>query len=237
MKSLSSARHLNIGALIFPNMDQCDFTGPFEVLSRIPDSTFFTIWKDKQIVRDMRGLQFVPDMTIEEAPLLDVLLIPGGYGQEPISTDEVILTFIRKQALHAMYVFSVCTGTLICGAAGLLHGRKATTHWGALEILPFYGAIACDDRVVIDGRFISTGGVTSGIDGALALAALLRGDRTAKALQLYMAYDPQPPFDSGTPLKAPADVLKNVRAQIHEITEQRLSSARNYASLNVNTLK
>ena len=142
MKSLSSARHLNIGALIFPNMDQCDFTGPFEVLSRIPDSTFFTIWKDKQIVRDMRGLQFVPDMTIEEAPLLDVLLIPGGYGQEPISTDEVILTFIRKQALHAMYVFSVCTGTLICGAAGLLHGRKATTHWGALEILPFYGAIA-----------------------------------------------------------------------------------------------
>lgn len=237
MQKLSDSRHLLIGGLIFPDMDQCDFTGPFEVLSRIPDSTFFTISKDKQVVRDMRGLKIVADTTIKDAPLLDVLLIPGGYGQERISSDEAILAFIRKQAENVLYVFSVCTGTLTCGAAGLLHGRRATTHWAAMKALPFYGATACDDRVVIDGGFISAGGVTSGIDGALTLAALLRGDRIAQEIQLYMAFDPNPPFDSGTPLKAPRDVLKKVGEQLQEITQQRMSSAHKYARLNTDVLR
>lgn len=231
MQAISEERHLSIGALIYPDMDQCDFTGPFEVLSRIPNSTFYTLWKDKGIVRDMRGLQLLPDTSLEEAPLLDVLLVPGGYGQEQIATDREVLAFIRKQAEHALYVFSVCTGTLICGAAGLLHGRRAATHWTAMEALPLYGAIPSDDRVVIDGRFVSAGGVTSGIDGALVLAALLRGDQIAQELQLYMAYDPQPPFDSGSPMKAPADVLSLVRARAQGITEQRLVSARKYATV------
>lgn len=232
MRAISENRHLNIGALIYPEMDQCDFTGPFEVLSRIPNSTFYTLWKDKGIVRDMQGMQLVPDTPIDAAPQLDVLLIPGGYGQEQIAADRKILTFISTQAERASYVFSVCTGTLICGAAGLLHGRKATTHWTAMEVLPLYGAVPSHDRFVIDGSFVSAGGVTAGIDGALALAALLRGDQIAKELQLYMAYDPQPPFDSGSPLKAPADVVSSVRARAQGLTEQRLASARKYASIN-----
>lgn len=229
MQTFTENRHLKIGGLIFPNLDQCDFTGPFEVLSRIPNSKFHTLWKDKNIVRDMRGMQLVPDTSFEDAPQLDVLLIPGGYGQEEAAADEEVLTFIREQAKHALYVYSVCTGALICGAAGLLHGRKATTHWTAMEVLPFYGATPSADRVVIDGNYVSAGGVTSGIDGSLILAALLRGDQVAKELQLYMAYDPQPPFDSGSPAKASVDVLSTVSARAQGITEQRLASARKYA--------
>jgi len=229
MQTIPEGRHLRIGGLIFPNMDQCDFTGPFEALSRVPNSTFHTLWKDKSIVRDMRGMQLVPDTSFEEAPQLDVLLVPGGYGQEEAAADEEVLTFIREQAKGALYVYSVCTGALICGAAGLLHGRKATTHWTATDVLPFYGATPSNDRVVIDGNYVSAGGVTSGIDGSLILVALLRGDQVAKELQLYMAYDPQPPFDSGSPAKASADVLSAVRARASGITEQRLASARKYA--------
>jgi cyclohexyl-isocyanide hydratase len=229
MAAIPEHRRLEIGGLIFPNMDQCDFTGPFEVLSRVPNSTFHTVWKDKGVVRDRRGLQLVPDTVFDEAPQFDVLLVPGGYGQEEAAADEVVLAFIREQAKRAVYVYSVCTGALICGAAGLLHGRKATTHWTAMEALPFYGAIPSHDRVVVDGDYVSAGGVTSGIDGALILAALLRGDRAAKELQLYMAYDPQPPFDSGSPAKASAEVLGAVRARARGITEQRLASARKYA--------
>lgn len=230
MATIPENRHLEIGGLILPDMDQCDFTGPFEALSRIPNSTFHTLWKDKSIVRDMRGLQLVPDTSFAEAPQLDVLLVPGGYGQEAAAANEEVLAFIREQAKRALYVYSVCTGALLCGAAGLLRGRKATTHWTAMEALPFYGAIPSNERVVVDGNYVSAGGVTSGIDGALILAALLRGDQIAKELQLYMAYDPQPPFDSGSPATAPADVLSNVRARAQEITEQRLASARKYAS-------
>ncbi len=229
MVAIPEHRHLKIGGLIFPNMDQCDFTGPFEALSRIPNSTFHTLWKDKGVVRDMRGLQLIPDTAFGEAPQLDVLLVPGGYGQEAAAADEDVLAFIREQAKRALYVYSVCTGALICGAAGLLHGRKATTHWTAMEALPFYGATPSHDRVVIDGNYVSAGGVTSGIDGSLILAALLRGERVAEELQLYMAYDPQPPFDSGSPAKASADVLSAVRARALGITEQRLASARKYA--------
>ncbi|WP_215844226.1 DJ-1/PfpI family protein [Acidithiobacillus montserratensis] len=224
-------KHLNIGALIFNDIDQLDFTGPFEILSRIPNSSIHIISKDRGIVRDMQGLQIVADTSFDDTPPLDVLLIPGGYGQEQAALDEDVLTFIRQQAESALYVFMVCTGTLICAAAGLLHGRKATTHWTAMEVLPFYGVFPRDDRVVIDGRFISVGGVTSGLDGALVLVALLRGDQVAKELQLYLAYDPQPPFDSGSPTKASADVLDAVRVQAQKITERRLASARNYASM------
>lgn len=220
---------LKIGGLIFPDLDQCDFTGPFEVLSRIPNSTFHTLWKDKNVVRDMRGMQLVADTSFEDAPQLDVLLIPGGYGQEVVASDQEVLTFIRDQAKHCRYIYSVCTGALICGAAGLLHGRKVTTHWTAMEVLPLYGAIPMANRVVIDDKYVSAGGVTSGIDGSLVLAALLCGDQVAQELQLYMAYDPQPPFDSGSPAKAPADVLITVTEQAREITEQRFASARKYA--------
>ena len=222
--------HLTIGALIFPDMDQCDFTGPFEALARVPNSRFLIIWKDKNPVRDLAGLQLLADTTIDEAPQLDVLLVPGGQGQEALMHDEAVLSFIRQQAAGAKYVFSVCTGALLCGAAGLLQGKRATTHWTAMEVLPYFGAIPSDERVVIDGKLISAGGVTSGIDGSLVVVSLLRGETVAQELQLYMAYDPKPPFDAGSPASAPASVLSAVTKRAQAITERRLAAAREYKS-------
>jgi cyclohexyl-isocyanide hydratase len=224
--------HLTIGGLIYPKMDQCDFTGPFEALARVPNSHFLTIWKDKNPVRDFAGMQLLADTTIAEAPQLDVLLIPGGYGQEDLMHDEAVLSFIRKQATGARFVFSVCTGALLCGAAGLLQGKRATTHWTAMEVLPYFGAIPSDERVVVDGKLISAGGVTSGIDGSLIVVSLLRGESVAQELQLYMAYDPHPPFQAGSPTSAPASILNAVTQRAKPITEQRLETARAYQKTN-----
>ncbi|WP_233217509.1 DJ-1/PfpI family protein [Trinickia dabaoshanensis] len=221
-------QHLKIGGIIFPDMDQCDFTGPFEALVRTPNSSFMTLWKDKEPVRDMAGMRLLADTTFEDAPQLDVLLVPGGYGQEALMQDEEVLGFIRQQALHARYVYSVCTGALLCGAAGLLEGRRATTHWTALNVLPYFGAIPSEERVVIDGTFISAGGVTSGIDGSLIVVSKLRGEAVAQELQLYMAYDPKPPFQAGSPASAPAAVLEKVTERARSITEKRLASGAAY---------
>lgn len=220
--------HLKIGGIIFPNMDQCDFTGPFEALARVPNSSFMTIWKDKNPVRDLAGMQLLADTTFDEVPQLDVLLVPGGHGQEALMHDATVLSFIRKQAAGARYVYSVCTGSLLCGAAGLLHGRRATTHWTAMDVLPLYGATPSDARVVIDGQFVSAGGVTSGIDGSLIVVSLLRGETVAQELQLYMAYDPKPPFQSGSPATAPAPILATVTERARAITERRLATGRAY---------
>lgn len=177
------------------------------------------------------------DTTIAEAPQLDVLLIPGGYGQEALMHDEVVISFIRKQAVGARFVFSVCTGALLCGAAGLLQGKRATTHWTAMEVLPYFGAIPSDERVVVDGKLISAGGVTSGIDGSLVIVSLLRGESVAQELQLYMAYDPHPPFQAGSPASAPASILSTVTQRAKPITEQRLETARAYQKANRNISK
>lgn len=217
--------HLQIGAVVFPGMDQIDFTGPFEILSRVPDSTFHVIGKDSAPVRDVRGLLLTPETTFDRAPSLDVLVVPGGYGQEKLMDDDAVLDFIRRQAAGAQYVFSVCTGALVCGAAGLLQGKRATTHWRSFHLLPFFGAIPAKQRVVIDGNLITAAGVTAGIDGALRVAALLRGDRAAEEIQLYVEYAPDPPFSSGTPESAPPEVVANVEAASREITAARLETA------------
>lgn len=216
---------LRIGGIIFPDMDQCDFTGPFEALARVPNSTFFTLWKDTQPVRDLAGIRLLPDTAFVDAPALDVLLVPGGHGQEALMEDEQVLSFIRKQAATARYVFSVCTGALLCGAAGLLQGKRATTHWTAMGVLPLFGAIASEERVVIDGKHVSAGGVTAGIDGSLTLVSLLRGDVVAQEIQLYMAYDPQPPFDAGSPLRAPEAILRTVTQRAAALTARRMATA------------
>jgi len=226
--SIPLEQHLQIGGIIFPGMDQCDFTGPFEALARTPNSSFMTLWKNKEPVRDLMGLRLLADTTFEEAPQLDVLLVPGGYGQEELMKDEEVLGFIRRQAEHARYVYSVCTGALLCGAAGLLEGRRATTHWTAMGVLPYFGATPSDERVVIDGKFVSAGGVTSGIDGSLIVVSLLRGETVAQELQLYMAYDPKPPFQAGSPASAPPAVLKTVTERARAIAEKRLASAAAY---------
>jgi cyclohexyl-isocyanide hydratase len=219
-------RHLQIGSLLFEGIDQIDLTGPFEVLSRIPNSTYRIYAKDIEPVRDIRGLQLVADAELSKAPPLDVLHVPGGYGQEALMEDEVILDWIRQQASGALCVFSVCTGALICGAAGLLKGRRATSHWSAHHLLHHFGATPVNARVVEDGNMVFAAGVTSGIDGALTVAARLRGVEAAQLIQLYMAYAPEPPFDAGTPETAPPIVLERARAAAAEITAQREVTAR-----------
>jgi cyclohexyl-isocyanide hydratase len=222
---ISSSRHLHIGALLFERMDQIDFTGPFEVLSKVPNSSFHVIGKDKTPIRDVQGLILTPEETLSEAPELDVLVVPGGYGQQDLMDDEVVLSFIRRQAAHAEYVFSVCTGALICGAAGLLRNVRSTTHWASFDLLRYFGAIPVDSRVVVDGKHVSAAGVTAGIDGALTVAALLRGDAAAQGIQLSIEYAPEPPFRSGTPKTAPPEVLEAAREEVREVTAARLATA------------
>ena len=222
-------RHLQIGSLMFDGIDQIDLTGPFEVLARIPNSTYRLYGKTGDMIRDLKGLRLTPDASIAEAPQLDILHIPGGRGQEALMEDEEVLGWIRQQAAGAHSIFSVCTGALVCGAAGLLKGRRATTHWASFHLLPCFGAIPVNERVVIDGNWIFAAGVTAGIDGALRLAAELRGDDAAKAIQLHMVCAPEPPFDSGTPETAPAHILAQTRATLVEITSQRETTARRIA--------
>ena len=220
---------MRMGGLVFPGTDQMDFTGPFEVLSLIPNSTFHTLWKDLQPVRDRRGLVLTPDTVLASAPGLDVLLVPGGHGQEALMDDDEVLEFLRSQARSARYVFSVCTGALLCGAAGLLRGVRATTHWNSFHLLPYFGAIPVDARVVVDGKHISAAGVSAGIDGALRLAQLLGGDRLAQGIQLNMQYAPEPLFPGGTPQTSPPEIVAAASAAVREISERRLATAKSVA--------
>ncbi len=222
-------RHIEIGSLLFEGIDQIDLTGPFEVLSRIPNATYRIYGKTAEPVRDLKGLRLTPDAALVDAPQLDVLHIPGGFGQEALMEDEGVLDWIRRQAAGASSVFSVCTGALLCGAAGLLQGRRATTHWASFHLLPFFGAIPVNERVVVDGNWVFAAGVTAGIDGALRLAAELRGEAAAKAIQLYMVYAPEPPFNSGTPETAPPEILAEARKAVRNITAQREETARRVA--------
>ncbi|PRY35618.1 DJ-1/PfpI family protein [Umezawaea tangerina] len=221
--------HLRIGSLLFEGLDQIDLTGPFEVLSQIPNSTYQVYARTTEPVRDIHGLRLTADAVLADAPRLDVLHVPGGFGQEALMEDEEVLDWIRAQAGGATSVFSVCTGALLCGAAGLLVGRRATTHWSAFHLLPYFGAIPVDERVVVDGSWVFAGGVTAGIDGALRLAAELRGVEVAQGIQLAMQYAPEPPFDSGTPRTAPAAVLDRARRTVEDITARREKTARKVA--------
>ncbi|HZT87702.1 MAG TPA: DJ-1/PfpI family protein [Stellaceae bacterium] len=222
--------HLQIGSLLFEGVDQIDLTGPFEVLSRLPNATYRIFGKSTAPVRDIRGLRLVADADLAEAPQLDLLHVPGGFGQEALMDDEEVLGWVRRQAAGSCCVFSVCTGALICGAAGLLRGRRATTHWASLHLLPFFGATPVDERVVVDGNLVSAAGVTAGIDGALRVAAELRGDATAQGIQLQIAYAPEPPFNSGTPETAPPAVLEAARLAYRATTEGRERTARRVAA-------
>ena len=222
-------RHLTIGSLIFDGIDQIDLTGPFEVLARVPNSTYRLYGKTGGMIRDLKGLRISPDAAMADAPPLDVLHVPGGFGQEALMEDEEVLDWIRRQAGGAHSIFSVCTGALVCGAAGLLKGRRATTHWASFHLLPYFGAIPVDERVVVDGNWVFAAGVTAGIDGALRLVAELRGDAAAQAIQLHMVYAPEPPFDAGTPASAPPEILAATRESVKAITAQREATARRVA--------
>ncbi len=224
-----SKSHLTVGCLVFPRQDQIDFTGPFEVLSRIPDSTVHVVSKDGNPVRDVKNLILTPEMKIADAPPLDLLLVSGGSGQQALMEDETVLSFIRNQARSERYVLSVCTGALLCGAAGILRGRRATTYWAAWDLLPYYGAIPVKSRVVVDRKLITTAGVTAGLDGALTVAAMLRGRHVAEGIQLEIEYAPDPPFHSGTPETAPPEVVEEFFAHYRKGKESREADARRFA--------
>jgi cyclohexyl-isocyanide hydratase len=230
MTMIPNETHLQIGSLLFEGLDQIDLTGPFEVLSRVPNSTYRIYGKTTEPVRDVKGLRLAPDAALAAAPQLDVLHVPGGFGQEALMEDAEVLAWIKQQAAGARSVFSVCTGALLCGAAGLPRGRRATPHWASFHLLPLFGAMPVNERVVIDGKWVFAAGVTAGIDGALWLAAELRGDDVARAIQLYMAYAPKPPFDSGTPETAPAGILEQARRSVAGITARREATARRVAA-------
>jgi cyclohexyl-isocyanide hydratase len=222
--------HLTIGSLVFDGLDQIDLTGSLEVLSRIPNSTYRLYGKTTNAVRDVKGLRLAPDAALADAPQLDVLHVPGGFGQEALMEDEALLGWIRRQAAGARSVFSVCTGALLLGAAGLLKGRRATTHWASFHLLPYFGATAINERVVVDANWVFAAGVTAGIDGALRLAAELRGEEAAQTIQLYMVYAPEPPFNSGTPETAPPAILERARQSVSSITAKREETARRIAA-------
>jgi cyclohexyl-isocyanide hydratase len=221
---------LAIGVLIFERMDQIDFTGPFSVLSRLPNASLTVLSKGGATVRDHKGLRLAADLALEQAGTYDVLQIPGGPGQEALMEDEAVLSLIRQQVAAKRVLFSVCTGALICGAAGVLRGRRATTHWSAFDLLPFFGATPVRERVVVDGSLITAAGVTAGIDGALTLAALLRGDDVAQQIQLDIQYAPEPPFHSGDPGTAPRDVLAAVQKRYEPLTTARRATAKRLAA-------
>jgi cyclohexyl-isocyanide hydratase len=222
--------HLQIGSLLYEDIDQIDLTGPFEVLSRIPNATYRIYGKTTAPVRDLKRLWLMPDASLADAPPLDVLHVPGGLGQEGLMDDAEVLGWIHRHAAGACRIFSVCTGALLCGAAGLLLGRRATTHWASFHLLPYFGAIPVNERVVVDGAWIFAAGVTAGLDGALRLAAELRGDDVAQRIQLDMVYAPEPPFDAGTPETAPTAILQQARQSLRAITARREETARRVAA-------
>ena len=187
------------GFLLFPKLTQLDMTGPYEVLARLPGAQVHLIWKTREPVPSDHGMAIVPTATFDACPALDLICVPGGPGVGPLMSDGAVLAFLRRAAEEARYVTSVCTGSLVLGAAGLLRGRKAACHWMSRPLLSSFGAEPTDERVVWDGTLVTGGGVTAGIDFALQIAAEVAGADTARAIQLGIEYDPAPPFDAGSP--------------------------------------
>lgn len=215
------AEPIQIGILLYPSVTQLDATGPAQVLSRVPGAKMHMIWKTRDPVPTDAGFSIVPTTTFADCPQLDVICVPGGGGQVAVMGDAEALDFLRKQAAKARYVTSVCTGSLILGAAGLLKGYKSACHWAWRDMLKDFGATPVAERVVRDRNRISGGGVTAGIDFGLTVAAELAGEEVAKSIQLVLEYDPQPPFDAGSPEKAGAERVKRIQERLAPLLESR----------------
>src|SRR5262245_27220121 len=210
-----------IGMLIFPRLTQLDMTGPYEVLARLPNATVHLVGRSLDPVKTDRGMMIVPTVTYSDCPQLDVVMVPGGPGQQDLMEDPEVIEFLQRQAGRAKYLTSVCTGSLVLGAAGLLRGKRATCHWAAIEHLAPLGAIAVRERVVVDGNIVTGAGVASGIDFALTLAAILEGETVAREIQLQIEYDPAPPFNSGSPRTASAETVEALRGRLAALNQQR----------------
>jgi cyclohexyl-isocyanide hydratase len=223
------ATPLQIGLLVFPRVTQLDFTGPLQVFSSVPGATVHLIWKTLDPVPSDSVLMLTPTVAFADCPQLDVICVPGGFGTDALLNDEEILDFVRKQASAARFITSVCTGSLVLGAAGLLKGYNAATHWSAMEMLALFGATPTKTRVCIDRNRVTGGGVTAGIDFALTLVSLLADRTTAEAIQLRLEYNPAPPFNAGSPDTAPAEVLALMKERVAPWQARRLDAVRRAA--------
>lgn len=220
---MSGAR-LQIGFVLMPRLTQLDLTGPYEVLTRVQDADVHLVWKTLEPVRADSGLQILPTTTFEACPTLDVVCVPGGPGVDALIEDPDVLNWLKRSAGQAKYVVSVCTGSLVLGAAGLLNGRRAACHWASRELLRHFGATPSAERVVQDGNVITGGGVTAGIDVALSVVAELRTPADAEAIQLMIEYDPHPPFSAGSPATAPRAIVERVEHAMRGRLAQRAAA-------------
>jgi cyclohexyl-isocyanide hydratase len=202
----------SIGFLVFPRLQLLDFAGPCDVFAHWPEAEILLVGKSREPLRATSGVVLTPTTTFAECPRLDVVCVPGGVGVNPLIGDEETLAFLRARAAEARFVTSVCTGALVLGAAGLLVGKRATTHWAALDMLARFGAIAVEARVARDGKIVTGGGVTAGIDFALSLLEDLADRDVAEAVQLGLEYAPAPPFAAGSPKTARPEIVARVRA-------------------------
>ncbi len=209
---LATKDSLEIGFLIYPDITQLDATGPAEVLGALPNARIHLLWKDLNPVRAEVGFDILPTTRLTDCPDLDVICVPGGRGQFDLMADAEVLGFLRRQGAQASYITSVCTGSLLLGAAGLLDGYRSACHWAFRDQLAQFGAIPVAERVVRDRNRMSGGGVTAGIDFGLTLAAEIAGEAQARLIQLGLEYDPAPPFDSGSPERAGPEAVAAIRA-------------------------
>jgi len=221
---------LQIGLVIFPKVTQLDLTGPVQVFSNVPGAKVHLIWKRIEPVPSDSVLVLTPTTTFADCPQLDVICVPGGRGTDDMVNDEEVLDFLRAQARGAKYITSVCTGSLVLGAAGLLRGYRATTHWSAMDYLAPYGATPEKTRVCVDRNRVSGGGVTAGIDFALTLVSILVDRPTAELIQLGLEYNPAPPFNAGSPDTAPAEILALMREKSAPLQPRRDEANRRAAA-------
>ena len=213
---MADTRRRQIGLLLFPNLTQLDLTGPYEVFARVREADVHVVWKTLDAVQADSGLRLLPSRTLQDCPRLDVVCVPGGPGVDALLSDRDVLAWLASAAENARFVVSVCTGSLLLGAAGLLEGRTAGSHWASRHMLSHFGATPSDARVVVDGNLITGGGVTAGIDVALRVVAELAGQAAAEVIQLGMEYDPQPPFSAGSPRTADPHLVAHVQQAMSE---------------------
>ncbi|QGY81932.1 DJ-1/PfpI family protein [Sphingorhabdus lacus] len=216
---------MNIVFVLFDNVTQLDFAGPVQFLSRLPGSTVQIVSKDGKAVTTDCGFSIVPNASFADCRPADIICVPGGHGVRQAVGDAAIVDFVRQQGAQAKWVTSVCTGAFILGVAGLLQDKQATCHWAYTQLLPMVGATHKAARVVRDGNVVTAGGVTSGIDFALELIALIAGEDVARTLQLALEYDPAPPFQGGTPETTSPDVLHNLRARVYDRAAEQMEEA------------
>jgi cyclohexyl-isocyanide hydratase len=215
----------NIIFPLFDNVTQLDFAGPVQFLSRLPGAEIYVAAETLDPIATDSGFSILPNMQFGDCPKADIICVPGGPGVAPALQNKALVDFVRTQAASAQWITSVCTGAFILGAAGLLAGKQATTHWGYTQLLEKFGATYQHARVVRDGNLVTAGGVTSGIDFALELIAMISGEDVAKSVQLSLEYDPAPPFVGGTPDTSPEPVVAQMRAQFYDARAAQMAAA------------